>query len=274
MAGCQAAYYLVHSLSDPDFERKDGAAATAFGQAAARAGLQRIIYLGGLGDDQDALSAHLRSRRRPSGQIFMPNVRAVVLRYGPSVLPGAVLGIGGQREGPMHRAADLSAGEPHVACRRDRPVARPAGRRGVRGRSRVGPAGPAAARRRATRERWAVLADLAGEDLSMARLAEGHADALGILAELGHAAPPAGTRWGSGPRSRPARGGERALETRTTGTSRWPGSPASTGRRVNPDGTIEALESPSVEATEEATMFVTLEGIVMVIRSATRRRPG
>ena len=48
MAGCQAAYYLVHSLSDADFERKDAAAATAFGQAGARAGLQRIIYLGGL----------------------------------------------------------------------------------------------------------------------------------------------------------------------------------------------------------------------------------
>ena len=47
-----------------------------------------------------------------------------------------------------------------------------------------------------TSERWAVLADLAGEDLSLARLAEGHADALAILAELGAAAPPAGTRWG------------------------------------------------------------------------------
>ncbi len=47
-----------------------------------------------------------------------------------------------------------------------------------------------------TRERWAVLADLAGEDLSLARLAEGHADALAILAELGHAAPSAGSRWG------------------------------------------------------------------------------
>jgi hypothetical protein len=47
-----------------------------------------------------------------------------------------------------------------------------------------------------TRERWAVLADLAGEDLCVARLAEGHADALAILAELGAAAPPAGSRWG------------------------------------------------------------------------------
>ncbi len=47
-----------------------------------------------------------------------------------------------------------------------------------------------------TRERWAVLADLAGEDLSLARLAEGHADALAILAELGDGTPPAGSRWG------------------------------------------------------------------------------
>ena len=48
-----------------------------------------------------------------------------------------------------------------------------------------------------TRERWAVLADLAGDDLSLARLAEGHADALAILAELGvWSSPPAGSRWG------------------------------------------------------------------------------
>jgi alkylation response protein AidB-like acyl-CoA dehydrogenase len=47
-----------------------------------------------------------------------------------------------------------------------------------------------------TRERWAVLADLAGDDLSLARLAEGHADAVAILAELGALQPPAGSRWG------------------------------------------------------------------------------
>lgn len=67
-----------------------------------------------------------------------------------------------------------------------------------------------------TRRRWAVLADLAEEDLSLARLAEGHADALAILAELGQATPPAGSRWGvwaaqpPGPRltaSRSSRGG-------------------------------------------------------------------
>jgi alkylation response protein AidB-like acyl-CoA dehydrogenase len=47
-----------------------------------------------------------------------------------------------------------------------------------------------------TRERWAALAELAEEDLSLARLAEGHADALAILAELGAGEPPAGSRWG------------------------------------------------------------------------------
>jgi len=48
----------------------------------------------------------------------------------------------------------------------------------------------------ATRARWAAFADLAGEDLSLARLAEGHADAVAILAELGGPDPEPGSRWG------------------------------------------------------------------------------
>ena len=48
-----------------------------------------------------------------------------------------------------------------------------------------------------TRQRWAVLMQLAEEDLSLARLAEGHTDALAILAELGAlTVPPPGSRWG------------------------------------------------------------------------------
>ena len=47
-----------------------------------------------------------------------------------------------------------------------------------------------------TRERWAAFAGLASEDLSLARLGEGHADALAILAELDGPPPPAGSRWG------------------------------------------------------------------------------
>jgi alkylation response protein AidB-like acyl-CoA dehydrogenase len=48
----------------------------------------------------------------------------------------------------------------------------------------------------ATWERWAALANLAGEDLSLARLGEGHADAVAILAELGGPEPEPGHRWG------------------------------------------------------------------------------
>src|SRR3569833_312504 len=47
----------------------------------------------------------------------------------------------------------------------------------------------------ATRERWAVFARLAEEDLSLARLSEGHFDALAILAELHGPEPAAGERW-------------------------------------------------------------------------------
>ena len=47
-----------------------------------------------------------------------------------------------------------------------------------------------------TRERFAVFATLAGEDLSLARLSEGHADAVAILAELGGPRPAPGSRWG------------------------------------------------------------------------------
>ena len=48
----------------------------------------------------------------------------------------------------------------------------------------------------ATWQRWAAFADLAEEDLSLARLGEGHADAVAILAELGGPPPLAGSRWG------------------------------------------------------------------------------
>ena len=54
--GCGAAYYLVHLLARASFEKDDAAAARAFGSAASRAGLSQIIYLGGLGRDDDNLS--------------------------------------------------------------------------------------------------------------------------------------------------------------------------------------------------------------------------
>ena len=60
----RTAYYLVHLMSgSKDFERDDRQAASNFAGAAKQAGVRRIIYLGGLGDDADPkLSPHLRSR--------------------------------------------------------------------------------------------------------------------------------------------------------------------------------------------------------------------
>ena len=90
MAGCQAAYYLVHSLQDADFEHKDATGATAFGEAAAGAGLHRIIYLGGLGDDADDLSAHLRSRREVENRLGTGGVPVTVIRAGIIVGHGGI----------------------------------------------------------------------------------------------------------------------------------------------------------------------------------------
>ena len=88
--GCQAAYYLVHSLDSPDFERKDADAAWAFAEAAAAAGLQRIVYLGGLGDDDDDLSAHLRSRRGVEQLLGSAGVPVTTLRAGIIVGHGGI----------------------------------------------------------------------------------------------------------------------------------------------------------------------------------------
>jgi uncharacterized protein YbjT (DUF2867 family) len=64
-AGADVAYYLVHSMGgdgDGDFARRDRDAARAFGEAMARAGVGRTIYLGGLEGDEGSASEHLRSR--------------------------------------------------------------------------------------------------------------------------------------------------------------------------------------------------------------------
>jgi len=76
----EVAYYLVHSLGVDDFESKDAEAARSFGTAAAEAGVGRIVYLGGLGDDDGTLSAHLRSRREVEGLLGAGGVPVTVLR--------------------------------------------------------------------------------------------------------------------------------------------------------------------------------------------------
>ena len=79
-AGVDVAYYLIHSLGSDDFERRDADAARNFAAAAAAAGVERIIYLGGLGANDGTLSAHLRSRREVEKVLESGPVPVTVLR--------------------------------------------------------------------------------------------------------------------------------------------------------------------------------------------------
>ncbi len=90
LAGADAAYYLVHSLGDADFRKRDAEAATTFGKAAAEQGLTRIVYLGGLGDDADDLSSHLRSRREVERMLGTGGVPVTTLRAGIIVGHGGI----------------------------------------------------------------------------------------------------------------------------------------------------------------------------------------
>jgi uncharacterized protein YbjT (DUF2867 family) len=90
LRGCTAAYYLVHSLGDADFQSKDADAARTFARAAAAAGIERIVYLGGLGRDGDRLSAHLSSRREVERLLGSTGVPVTVLRAGIIVGHGGV----------------------------------------------------------------------------------------------------------------------------------------------------------------------------------------
>ena len=90
LAGADAAYYLVHSLDAADFRHRDAEAAKTFAQAAAKAGLTRIVYLGGLGDDADDLSSHLRSRREVEQLLGTGGVPVTTLRAGIIVGHGGV----------------------------------------------------------------------------------------------------------------------------------------------------------------------------------------
>jgi len=90
LAGCEAAYYLVHSLDDEDFEDKDARGAMAFSTAATDAGLSQVVYLGGLGNDADDLSAHLRSRREVERLLASAGVPVTTLRAGIIVGHGGI----------------------------------------------------------------------------------------------------------------------------------------------------------------------------------------
>ncbi len=82
--GCKNAYYLIHSLGSKDFEKRDREMAEAFRKGCEQAGVDQIIYLGGLGNEKDELSAHLRSRQETgqvlaAGKIAVTELRAAII---------------------------------------------------------------------------------------------------------------------------------------------------------------------------------------------------
>jgi len=85
LAGVEAAYYLVHSMmAGADFEERDRRAARNFADAASAAGVERVVYLGGLGEEGEELSAHLRSRREvesllSGGEYDLTTLRAAII---------------------------------------------------------------------------------------------------------------------------------------------------------------------------------------------------
>ena len=82
MTGCAAAYYLVHSMiaAGPEYRERDRLLARTFAAAAEAAHLERIIYLGGLGETGDGLSEHLTSRREVEAALAGGSVPVTVLR--------------------------------------------------------------------------------------------------------------------------------------------------------------------------------------------------
>jgi uncharacterized protein YbjT (DUF2867 family) len=79
--GIEIAYYLVHSMSKSgDFAERDLAAAKIFSEAARDAGVRRIVYLGGLGVDDEKLSHHLRSRHETGAMLRVGGIPVTEFR--------------------------------------------------------------------------------------------------------------------------------------------------------------------------------------------------
>ena len=88
LAGVHSAYYLVHSMSGgSDFAEVDRRAADNFGRAAARAGVRRIVYLGGLTGEAGSLSTHLQSRAETGSVLRASGVS--VIEFRASIVIGA-----------------------------------------------------------------------------------------------------------------------------------------------------------------------------------------
>ena len=88
LCGVHTAYYFIHSMGDSeDFEELETRAAENFAAACTKQGVKRIIYLGGLGNEADNLSKHLRSRQR-TGKILRTST-ASVIEFQASIVIGS-----------------------------------------------------------------------------------------------------------------------------------------------------------------------------------------
>ncbi len=91
MRDIEVAYYLVHSMAAGEgFSERDLRAARNFGHAAKAAGVQRIVYLGGLGDPAANLSAHLSSRHQTGDALRECGVPVTEFRAGVIVGSGSL----------------------------------------------------------------------------------------------------------------------------------------------------------------------------------------
>ena len=91
LASVGTAYYLVHAMAagEAGFAERDREAARAFGVAAAEAGVERIVYLGGLGSSEDTLSEHLQSRQETGRQLAAAGTPVLELRAGMVIGAGS-----------------------------------------------------------------------------------------------------------------------------------------------------------------------------------------
>ena len=87
--GARVAYYLIHSMEpgDQGFDVRDRAAAENFAAAAQRAGVERVVYLGGLVPPDRAASLHLRSRLEVEETVIAATPASVALRASVVVGP-------------------------------------------------------------------------------------------------------------------------------------------------------------------------------------------
>ena len=91
MEGITATYYLIHSMSSSeDFQQRDLVAASNFGNAAKECGVERIIYLGGLGDPDTNLSEHLKSRQDTGQKLAKAGVPVTEFRAAVIVGSGSI----------------------------------------------------------------------------------------------------------------------------------------------------------------------------------------